>query len=91
MRALLVLHKTKFPKVHDLLRLLRLCAKFEPGLEAHRDAFAFLSPYTVHFEKPGKEAEARRAVETIKNIRKVLRACFPPELLEPSDNGENCE
>jgi HEPN domain-containing protein len=89
LKALLVLHKTRFPKVHNLLRLLRLCVKFEPSLESYKDSFALLNPYTVHFEKPGKEAEARRAVETVTNIRRVLRDCFPAELLEPAGKGEN--
>jgi HEPN domain-containing protein len=89
LKALLVFHETPFPKVHNLLRLLRLCAKFAPALKSHQDSFALLNPYTVHFEKPGEEAEAKLAWETVKNIRTALRGCFPAELLKPSGNKDS--
>jgi len=80
LKAFLVLHATAFPKVHDLRRLLRLCMKFEPTLESYSDSFEILRPYSVHFEEPIDEAEAKLAVETITNIRSVLRYFFPSEI-----------
>ncbi len=85
LKAFLVLHETAFPRVHDLRRLLRLCIKFEPTLESYRDSFELLRPYSVHFEQPIDEAEARLAVEAATNIRSVLRDFFPSELLQTSD------
>jgi len=85
LKAFLVLHETAFPKVHDLRRLLHLCTKFEPTLKSHRDSFELLRPYSVHFEEPIDEAEAGLAVETVTNIRNILRDFFPSELLQTSD------
>jgi HEPN domain-containing protein len=85
LKAFLVLHETAFPKVHDLRRLLRLCIKFEPALEAYRDAFELLRPYSVHYEPPIDEAEAGRAVEAVTKIRNVMREFFPSEFLQTSD------
>jgi len=85
LKAFLVLHETTFPKVHDLRRLLRLCVKFESALESYRDSFELVRPYSVHFEELIDEAEARRAVETVTNIRDVLRNFFPSELLQAFD------
>src|SRR3989338_11681090 len=56
LKAYLISRRVKFPKTHDLEKLLDLVCGFDPLAEALRDQARFLNPYSVTARYPGDEA-----------------------------------
>jgi HEPN domain-containing protein len=79
LKALLTHNRVEFAKTHDLLELLGLALRVEPGLEVLREELSILNPFAVLTRYPGGPVsvtpeDARRAMAAIKRIRKHLRA-----------------
>ncbi len=65
-----------FPRTHDLLQLLNLCATVEPLWLAYAKAVDAMSDYAVDFRYPGHSAtlrEARIALQHCRSIRTEVR------------------
>ncbi|MBM4249707.1 MAG: HEPN domain-containing protein [Euryarchaeota archaeon] len=81
MKAMLTLHSIEFPKTHDLIELLALVPRrIRIGLAVPEAAF--LSRFAVETRYPGSRepvtpAEARRALRTVRGLRKILRRLLP--------------
>ena len=76
LKAYLTFRRVKFPKTHDLEKLLNLVETFDHLLEVIRDPIQFLNPYSVTARYPGDEAarsEAKKALQMLKLARKLLR------------------
>lgn len=74
-KAWLVARETAFPFVHDLGKLLTLCAKADPALEQLRELALGLGPYAVEMRYDAEfwptandAAEALKAAQTIYRI-----------------------
>jgi HEPN domain-containing protein len=77
LKALLVLHKVYFPKIHDLIQLEELAAKVDLDIRFIHKHLVTLDPYGIDVRYPGLEAtnlEAKEAVKAMKEIRKFLRS-----------------
>lgn len=77
LKAILVRHKVGFPKVHDMRELEDLVAPVEPDIRLIQNYVKLLQPYGVDIRYPGlqaTEAEAKEAIEAMKEIRKFARA-----------------
>ena len=76
LKAYLVLHRTYFPKTHDLLELLDLAAPLEPSLALLKPRLQELRPYAVASRYPGEGAtvaQSRLALRQLALIREQLR------------------
>ncbi|MCL4559419.1 MAG: HEPN domain-containing protein [Chloroflexi bacterium] len=76
LKAYLVKNEAKFPKIHDLLELHRLCVAINPDLEKIGDLLDTLNPYSVEFRYPGEEVtveEAKAAFRTMRKVRDIIR------------------
>jgi HEPN domain-containing protein len=76
-KALLVLHKIYFRKIHDLVQLEELIAKSDPEIRSIHNLLATLNPYGIDVCYPGFEtsvSEAKEAVKAMKAVRKFMRA-----------------
>ncbi len=65
-----------FPKTHDLLVLVNLCATVEPGWQQFAKAMDAITGYAVDFRYPGHSAtlrEARTALKQCRLLRKAAR------------------
>jgi len=65
-----------FPKIHNLLELLKLLSPIEPMLEMLRPSLTPLNRYAVEFRYPGDFAtkdEAREAFRLCGHVRSILR------------------
>jgi HEPN domain-containing protein len=69
-----------FPRTHDLLQLLNLCASVEPLWLAYAKAVDVMSDYAVNFRYPGHSATLREAKVAFKycgslrvEVRRSLR------------------
>ena len=60
-----------FPRIHDLLRLLQLCAPVEPLWSAYTKAVDALADYAVDFRYPGHSATVREARSALKHCRSL--------------------
>jgi HEPN domain-containing protein len=68
-----------FPKTHDLLRLLSLAVRIEPGWTVLHPNVITLSAYAVEFRYPGKSAtklKAKQAIKDCREVRRIIRATF---------------
>jgi HEPN domain-containing protein len=77
LKALLVLHKIAFPKIHDLVQLEDLVAKVESDIRSVHGYLMVLNPYGIDIRYPGLEAtvtEAKKAIKAMKAVRKFVRA-----------------
>lgn len=76
LKAFLVSKNVRFPKSHDLIRLLDLAVSIEGSLELIRDLITPLSDYAVDIRYPGEEptrAEAQSAIKRMSEARKLIR------------------
>ena len=76
LKTVLILHRSAFPKTHDLLDLLDLVKRKDPMLELLRPDLMHLEPYAVEFRYPGEFAtreEAKRSVGVVSHVRETLR------------------
>jgi hypothetical protein len=60
-----------FPRTHDLLQLLNLCATVEPLWLAYAKAVDAMSDYAVDFRYPGHSATLREAKITLQHCRSL--------------------
>lgn len=72
LKAWLVVHETAFPFVHDLGKLLTLCAQVNPDFERVRELALTLNPFAVEMRydaefwpAPSDAAEALKAAQEI--------------------------
>lgn len=75
LKAYLTFRRVKFPKTHDLEKLLDIVTTFDPLAEAIRNAVQFLNPYSITARYPGDEAnrpEAKKCLQMIDSVRKLL-------------------
>lgn len=76
LKAFLISKGVRFPKIHDLERLLLLCARLEPRCKAAEEEIILLSPYSVDIRYPGEDAtrgEAREAIRAARSVRRLFR------------------
>ncbi|RLD04374.1 MAG: DNA-binding protein [Chloroflexi bacterium] len=76
LKARLVEAEAPFSKTHDLTYLVSLLSSVEPFLSAYLQQLRELTDYAVEFRYPGESAEkeeAKSAVKTCKEIRKLMR------------------
>jgi len=79
MKAILQENGVSFGKIHDLEILLKDCKKFLPELEDFREELIWLTTFAVEIRYPGFNAtkkEAKKALDIMKKIRKVLKRYF---------------
>ncbi len=71
LKAWLVEQAISFPRTHDLIVLLDLCAPQLPELVSHRSSLAYLTTFAVAFRYPGEEAVLEDAEESIQTMKTV--------------------
>ncbi len=80
-KGLLLAYDVVFPKIHELVRLLDLCAEHDPAVRQFEGAARTLDQYyvatrypdLVHSKRPYTEQEAREALELVDRMISVLR------------------
>ncbi|MFQ5882544.1 MAG: HEPN domain-containing protein [Candidatus Methylomirabilales bacterium] len=87
LKAVLVLHRTDFPKTHDLKKLVALLpVQARPDLTNEEQDR--LTDYATGARYPGWApiplSEARRAVAIARRVRKQVRSVLPVEVLRKS-------
>jgi HEPN domain-containing protein len=68
-----------FKKTHDLDSLLKLVLPLEPNWKVLRADLKYLSGFSVDIRYPDATAtktDARRAIKSCRNVRKVIRTSF---------------
>jgi HEPN domain-containing protein len=70
-KAYLIEAGIAFPRTHDLLQLLNLCATVEPLWAAYAKTVDTLSDYAVDFRYPGHSATLREARIALKHCRSL--------------------
>jgi HEPN domain-containing protein len=76
LKARLIEAGVVFPRTHDLLQLLNLCATVEPLWLAYAKAVDAMSDYAVDFRYPGHSAtlrEAKIALHHCRSLRAEVR------------------
>ena len=76
LKAILQLQNIQFPKIHDLLALMKLCLPYAPELELYKELLAYLNPFGFTFRYPGEQApreEALFAINAMKELRPILK------------------
>jgi HEPN domain-containing protein len=76
LKAYLIKSDVRFPRIHDLLELHRLCLALNPSFELVGDLLDRLNPFAVEFRYPGEDLsveEAKLAVKTVTEVRKFIR------------------
>ena len=79
LKARLVETGVSFPRVHDLLQLLNLCAQAQPLWLAYAKVMDEMTDYAVDFRYPGQSAtlrEARTALKHCRSLRAEVRRSF---------------
>lgn len=72
LKAYLTYRRIKFPKTHDLEKLLDLIIVFDPLCASERESALFLNPYSITIRYPGDEAsreEAKKALKVLSSFR----------------------
>lgn len=76
LKAVLVNDRVAFPKSHDLLGLVEMCAAVDSQIGMHAPTIAALQPFAVSVRYPGpvpSEAVVRVAIVTMDEVRAVCR------------------
>lgn len=86
LKALLVLHRIDFPRIHDLRRLWRLASANTPlGVRVEEilplNRYAMAARYPSESDPMGR-ADAEEAVRIARRLREAVRPHLPPETLE---------
>ncbi len=68
LKAFLVSKNQRFPKSHDLIRLLDLAASIDGSLEFVRDIIKPLNDYAVDIRYPGEEPNRIEAKDALKRV-----------------------
>ena len=71
LKARLVETGASFPRTHDLLQLLNLCAQTQPLLLAYAKVVDEMTDYAVDFRYPGQSATLREAKAALKHCRSL--------------------
>jgi len=71
LKARLVEAGVAFPRTHDLLQLLNLCAAVEPLWSAYAKMVDAMTDYAVDFRYPGHSATLREARIALKHCRSL--------------------
>jgi HEPN domain-containing protein len=71
LKARLIEAGVVFPRTHDLLQLLNLCASVEPLWLSYGKAVDAMSDYAVDFRYPGHSATLREAKIAFKHCRSL--------------------
>lgn len=82
LKAFLASRGQQPPKIHDLFRLVELCAKHVPAFMELADDAVFLSPLAVFARYPGdpgqpSQTDAERGVQIARRVRDLVLACLP--------------
>lgn len=78
LKGFLVFHKKKFPKIHDLTQLAKLCGKLDKEFLKFLDKFSILSQYylvaryPIEYPPAGK-IQAKEALEIAREIIKFVK------------------
>jgi HEPN domain-containing protein len=71
LKARLIEAGIQFPRTHDLLVLLNLCAQVEPLWSAYAKVVDVMTDYAVDFRYPGPSATLREAKKALKHGRSL--------------------
>ena len=71
LKARLVEAGIPFPRTHDLLLVLKLCAQVEPLWLAYADTVDAMSDFAVDFRYPGQSSSLHQAKQTLKSCRSL--------------------
>lgn len=77
LKGFLVFHKIKFPKIHDLTELVKLCAKIDKNFSKILDdasvlgQYYLIARYPIEYKEAGKK-EAKEALMMAEKIRKTV-------------------
>ena len=79
LKGFLVYHKRKFPKIHDLTQLLRLCAKIDKNFFKFLEKVDILSQYYLVSRypleyPPAKKEQAKEALNIAKDIINFIKS-----------------
>jgi HEPN domain-containing protein len=85
LKAFLTYHETPFEKTHNLVALLDLATKIDPGLVRWLEAAKTLTPYATEFRYPGEllapgQGEASRALSDARAFLQDLDQRLPRQL-----------
>ncbi len=86
LKALLVLHRIDFPRIHDLRRLWQL-ASANVALGFRLEEILPVNRYTIDARYPGESdpigrVEAEEALAIARKVREGVRKHLPPEILQ---------
>lgn len=76
LKALLLCHKTDFPKIHDLIKLLNLIKTKDPFLNGIKNELNILNPFAVWLRYPGEDINSedlKEVIQTTKRLREILQ------------------
>ncbi|OGG87327.1 hypothetical protein A3B87_01840 [Candidatus Kuenenbacteria bacterium RIFCSPHIGHO2_02_FULL_39_13] len=79
LKGFLILHKNSFPKIHDLTKLLKLCAEIEKDFLDFADETSYLSQfyliarYPLTEYPPAGKKEAKKAIDSAEEIIKFIK------------------
>jgi len=82
LKGFLVFHQKKFPKVHDLVELIKLCSKINKNFLKFSKKAAILSQYYLRSRYPieypaATKEEARQSFQIAKEIIKFIKKVVP--------------
>lgn len=79
-KAFLIYHRTKFPKIHDLIELNKLCLLIDPSFTELREEISFLNTFYVEtryaggFFKAIDKKDAEKAINLATEIMRFTKA-----------------
>lgn len=77
LKGFLVFHKIKFPKIHDLTELVKLCAKIDKNFSKILDdastlgQYYLIARYPIEYKEAGKK-EAKEALMMAEKIKEMV-------------------
>jgi HEPN domain-containing protein len=78
LKGFLIYHRKKFPKIHDLVELIKLCSKIEKGFLKFLEDGTFLSQYYIRTRypveyPPATRNEAEKSLEIAKRFINFIK------------------
>lgn len=77
LKAWLQEQNADFPKIHELLRLMRRCAKIDPGFRTLRPFLKPIDDFALRYRYPGDDAtlaDAEMAYQSVTEVRNFVRS-----------------
>jgi len=71
LKAFLVDHGAKPPRIHDLVELNSRCVEIDPNFKGISDSLHILNPFSIGIRYPDFETDVEEAREAVKNAEKV--------------------